>query len=224
MRILLAEDEEALSKALVTILKHENYLVDAAFDGEQALDFLSAGEYDAVILDVMMPKKDGIEVLKTLRANKNSVPVLMLTAKSEICDRVEGLDSGADDYLTKPFNVDELLARIRVITRRQGSPVSDELVFGDLKLIKKTGKLRSAKGETALTAKEYRLIELFMTAPGEIFSQERIIDKIWGWDSDADPGVVWTYVSYLRKKLKAIGSDAEIKAVRNLGYRLEKCQ
>ncbi len=224
MRILLAEDEEALSKALVTILKHENYLVDAAFDGEQALDFLSAGEYDAVILDVMMPKKDGIEVLKTLRANKNSVPVLMLTAKSEICDRVEGLDSGADDYLTKPFNVDELLARIRAITRRQGSPVSDELVFGDLKLIKKTGKLRSAKGETALTAKEYRLIELFMTAPGEIFSQERIIDKIWGWDSDADPGVVWTYVSYLRKKLKAIGSDAEIKAVRNLGYRLEKCQ
>ncbi len=224
MRILLAEDEEALSKALVTILKHENYLVDAAFDGEQALDFLSAGEYDAVILDVMMPKKDGIEVLKTLRANKNSVPVLMLTAKSEICDRVEGLDSGADDYLTKPFNVDELLARIRAITRRQGSPVSDELVFGDLKLIKKTGKLRSAKGETALTAKEYRLIELFMTAPGEIFSQERIIDKIWGWDSDADPGVVWTYVSYLRKKLKAIGSDAEIKAVRNLGYRLEKRQ
>ncbi len=224
MRILLAEDEEALSKALVTILKHENYLVDAAFDGEQALDFLSAGEYDAVILDVMMPKKDGIEVLKTLRANKNSVPVLMLTAKSEICDRVEGLDSGADDYLTKPFNVDELLARIRAITRRQGSPVSDELVFGDLKLIKKTGKLRSAKGETALTAKEYRLIELFMTSPGEIFSQERIIDKIWGWDSDADPGVVWTYVSYLRKKLKAIGSDAEIKAVRNLGYRLEKRQ
>ena len=224
MRILLAEDEEALSKALVTILKHENYLVDAAFDGEQALDFLSAGEYDAVILDVMMPKKDGIEVLKTLRANKNFVPVLMLTAKSEICDRVEGLDSGADDYLTKPFNVDELLARIRAITRRQGNPVSDELVFGDLKLIKKTGKLRSAKGETALTAKEYRLIELFMTSPGEIFSQERIIDKIWGWDSDADPGVVWTYVSYLRKKLKAIGSDAEIKAVRNLGYRLEKRQ
>lgn len=221
MRILLAEDEKALSKALVAILAHNNYSVDAVYDGEAALDYLESEVYDALILDVMMPKKDGFEVLKELRRKGNSVPVLMLTAKSDIDDKVTGLDLGADDYLTKPFVTRELLARIRAITRRQEEFKDNTLSFGDIRLDRVTFELIGSKGKVLLTSKEFQIMEAFMQSPGKIISAEKFMEKVWGFDSDAEINVVWTYISYLRKKLKQIGSQTNVKAVRNVGYVLE---
>ena len=202
MRLLLAEDERALSNVLVTILKHNNYTVDAVYNGADALDYLACATYDGVILDIMMPKVDGIEVLKTIRAAGNKVPVLLLTAKSEVDDNVAGLDCGADDYLTKPFVTKELLARLRAIMRRQGGEVDNSLTFGDLRLDRAS-------------------FELFMKNPAQVISAERLMERIWGVESDAEINVVWTYISYLRKKLKLLGSLVSIKAVRNIGYTLE---
>lgn len=221
MRLLLAEDEEALSKALVTILKHNNYAVDAVYDGQQALDYLECGIYDGLILDLMMPKVDGITVLKTIRRKGNKIPVLILTAKSEVDDKVFGLDCGADDYLTKPFVTKELLARIRAMTRRQSDLQDNALVYGDLRLDRTSFELISQKGKLLLTAKEFQIMEMFMMNPKCILSAEQLMDRVWGLESETEISVVWTYISYLRKKLKTLDSSVTIRAVRNVGYTLE---
>lgn len=220
MRLLLAEDERDLSKALVSILKHNNFTVDAVFDGEEALEYLSAEVYDGVILDIMMPKKDGITVLKEVRASGNAVPILMLTAKSEVDDKVLGLDSGANDYLTKPFATAELLARIRSMTRRQGVAQDNRLRYGNLVLDRTTYELSTDENSTRLNNKEFQMMEMLMLSPKVAISVDRFMDKIWGWESDAGINVVWVYISALRKKLKSIGANTLIAANRNVGYSL----
>ena len=220
MRLLLAEDEVELSNAIVTILKHQNYSVDAVYDGLDAYDYLSAQEYDGAILDIMMPKLDGISVLKKLRSEGNSTPILMLTAKSELNDKIEGLDSGADDYLTKPFAMQELLARIRSITRRNGEVQGQTLSFSDLTLNRSNFTLTCGDKSIALSNKEFQMLEMMITNPKQIISQDQFMDKIWGLDSETEMSVVWVYISYLRKKLKDLNSHVSIKATRNVGYSL----
>ena len=218
MRLLLVEDEKMLSSALVTILKHNNYAVDAVYNGKDAIDYLSSEIYDGVILDIMLPKVDGITVLKTIRSNGNMVPVILLTAKAEVDDRVLGLDSGADDYLTKPFSSAELLARIRAITRRTEEVKNTSQTYCDLTLDYKTFELSTKTGKVLLTSKEFQIMELFFKNTGRFISLERIMDKVWGYETETDISVIWTYISFLRKKLKAISSTVSIKAVRNIGY------
>lgn len=224
MRLLLAEDETSLAKAIVTILKKNNYTVDAARDGVEALEYLETNEYDGIILDVMMPRMDGISVLKQIRKSGNGVPIIMLTAKAEIDDKVLGLDSGANDYLTKPFAAKELLARIRAMTRSGTAAVQPDsrLRFGNITLDCATFGLSSPYGSFTLANKEFQMIELLMRNPEQIISAEQFMDKIWGFESNAESNVVWTYISYLRKKLMALKADVKIKAMRNVGYSLER--
>lgn len=224
MRILLAEDEIALAKALSTIFSKNNYSIDVAYDGEEAFDYIQTGIYDLAILDVMMPKMDGITLLKKVRASKNNMPIIMLTAKDEISDIELGLDSGADDYLTKPFAVKELLARVRALSRRveNQSVISNELVFEDLKLSITDFTLSSENGSVRLSNKEFQMLEMLMSAPGKVISTEKFMDKIWGYDSDTEIGVVWVYIAYLRKKIANLSSLVEIKAMRNSGYYIGK--
>ena len=222
MRLLLAEDERALSKALATILERSNYSVDTVYDGEAALEYLAADNYDGVILDIMMPKKDGITVLKELRSRGSKIPVLILTAKSEVDDKVLGLDSGANDYLTKPFHSRELLARIRAMTRAQSSQSSSVLQMGNITLDQRTYELSSPTGSFRLANREFQILELLMQNPGNLISAERLMEKIWGYDSETEISVVWVYISYLRKKLSALGANIQIRATRNVGYCLEE--
>jgi two-component system, OmpR family, response regulator ArlR len=222
MRLLLAEDEKELSNALVTILKHNNYSVDAVYDGLEALDYLQAENYDGAILDIMMPKMDGLTVLKKLRENGSDLPVLILTARSEIDDRVLGLDCGADDYLTKPFATKELLARIRAMTRRQAEVTDSILHYGNVKLDRSTYEISTDQGHFRLANKEFQMMEMLMTNPKILISTDRFMDKIWGYDSEAEINVVWVYISYLRKKLTAIEASVVIKATRGAGYSLEE--
>ena len=214
MKLLLAEDETALNEAITDILVYHKYLVDSVFDGADALD------YDGIILDIMMPKKDGLEVLSTLRREGIKTPVLLLTAKSEIEDRIAGLDAGADDYLPKPFAMGELLARIRAMLRRREDFTPDVLTFGDLTLNRGTYEL-GANGQTQVLPKiEFRMMEIFMLNKGIFVSGDDLLAKVWGYDSDAEIGTVWVYISYLRKRLSALGSGVEISAKRNVGYTL----
>ncbi len=222
MRLLLAEDERALSKALAAILERSNYSVDTVYDGEAALEYLAADNYDGVILDIMMPKKDGITVLKELRSRGSKIPVLILTAKSEVDDKVLGLDSGANDYLTKPFHSRELLARIRAMTRTQSSQTSSVLQMGNITLDQRTYELSSPTGSFRLANREFQILELLMQNPGNLISAERLMEKIWGYDSETEISVVWVYISYLRKKLSALGANIQIRATRNVGYCLEE--
>ena len=222
MRLLLAEDERSLSRAVKAILEKNNYSVDAVYDGEEAMDYLDAGNYDGVILDIMMPKRDGISVLRELRARGSAVPVLILTAKSEIDDKVLGLDSGANDYLTKPFNSKELLARIRAMTRSQTAQTSSQLKAGNVTLDQATFELKGPGGSFRLANKEFQMLEMLMANQRNVIPTERFMEKIWGYDSDADISVVWVYISYLRKKLAALNADIQIKATRNVGYSLEE--
>ena len=222
MRILLAEDERELSDALVAILKHNNYSVDAVYNGEDARAYLQADNYDGAVLDIMMPKMDGITVLKKIRAEGNKVPVLILTAKSDVDDRVLGLDSGADDYLGKPFSAKELLARIRSVTRRNTEAVSSVLSFGNLSLDGTSALLSGPSGSCRLPNKEFQMMELLITNPRQIISTERFMEKIWGYDSEAEIGVVWVYISYLRKRLISLNTNVKIKAARGQGYYLEE--
>lgn len=222
MRLLLAEDEHSLSKAIVTILERNNYSVDAVYDGQEALDYWQAGNYDGIILDIMMPKLDGLTVLKKIREQGGLTPILLLTAKSEVDDKVLGLDSGANDYLTKPFHTRELLARIRAMTRTQMEQPSSVLRFGNITLDQATFELSSPTGNFRLANKEFQMLELLMRNPGCLISTERFMEKIWGYDSGAEINVVWVYISYLRKKLTALHADVHIKATRNAGYSLEE--
>lgn len=220
MRLLLAEDEKALSKAIVKIFEKNNYSVDAVYDGEEALLYLESGCYDAAVLDIMMPKMDGITVLKRIRAKGSNVPILMLTAKSEIEDRVLGLDSGANDYLPKPFDSRELLARIRSITRSRAE-ADTKLTVGNITLDRATYELSSPAGSFKLANKEYQMMEYLISSPHRIISAETFMDKIWGYDNEAEINVVWVYISYLRKKLTALKANVQIKSSRNAGYSLE---
>ena len=222
MRLLLAEDEMALSKALKAILERNNYSVDAVYDGQAALEYLEADNYDGIILDIMMPKIDGITVLKEIRSKGNLIPVLLLTAKSEVDDKVLGLDAGANDYLTKPFHSRELLARIRAMTRAQIAQPNSQLQMGNVTLNRATFELSTPSGSFRLANKEFQMMELMMSNPKNLISSERFMEKIWGYDSEAEINVVWVYISYLRKKLAALHADIQIKATRNAGYSLEE--
>ncbi len=221
MRLLLAEDEKDLSKAICTILKYNNFSVDAVFNGQDALDYIDSDIYDGVILDIMMPKVDGLTVLKTIRQKGNKIPVIMLTAKAEIDDRCLGLDMGADDYLTKPFSMKELLSRIKAIIRRKEVLTDSILTFGDIKLDRSTYELIGSCETIKLTNKEFQIIEMFMLSPSKVFSIEQLMTKIWGFETESETGVVWVYISGLRKKLKQLNAKVEIKTNRNVGYYLE---
>ena len=221
MRILLAEDECSLSRAIVALLERNNYSADAVGDGEEALAYLAAGNYDAVILDIMMPRMDGLTVLRRLREQGNPIPVLMLTAKSEVEDKVLGLDSGANDYLIKPFSTAELMARLRAMTRSRSGQVSSRLTFGNITLDQTTFELSSPTGNFRLANKEFQMMELLMRSPRQLIPTERFLERIWGYDSDVELNVVWVYISYLRKKLTALRADIQIKVTRNAGYSLE---
>ena len=221
MRLLYAEDEKSLARAVSTILRKNNYSVDVVYDGQAALDYLATGNYDGAILDVMMPKADGFEVLRQMRARGDSTPVLLLTARGEIDDRVAGLDSGANDYLTKPFDMKELLARIRAMTRLLSVQPDKTISFGKVTLDCASYDLTGPGGSTKLAGKEFQMMEMLMRNPRKLVSTEAFMDRIWGYDSEAELNIVWVYISTLRKKLKGIDADIEIKAQRGLGYYLE---
>lgn len=222
MRLLLAEDERSLSRAVTVLLRKNHYEVDPVYDGQEALDYLSSGNYDGAILDIMMPKMDGIDVLRRLRQRGDRLPVLLLTAKAEVEDKVLGLDSGANDYLTKPFASQELLARIRAMTREQTDQATSRLTVGNITLDRATFELSSPTGSLRLTNKEFQVLELLMCNPHNLISTQRFLEKIWGYDNEAEINVVWVYISYLRKKLAALHGSIQIKARRNAGYYLEE--
>ena len=221
MKILLVEDERQLSDVLLALLKQNLHEVDAVFNGIDGEDCAMSGIYDAIILDVMLPGKNGLDVLRSLRKHGVPTPTLLLTAKSEIEDRIEGLDRGADDYLTKPFDSGELLARLRAITRRGAEFIGDELRAGDTALDKNTHELRGAKSAVMLSSKEFGIMDLLMRNSRQIISKETFIEKVWGFDTDAEYNSIEVYISFIRRKLEAIGSNLRIKAVRNAGYCLE---
>ncbi len=221
MRILLCEDEVSLSKALVRILEHHHYSVDAVYDGEEALYYLEAENYDVVLLDIMMPKVDGIEVLKKTREKGNLIPIIMLTAKSTVDDKVVGLDAGANDYLAKPFDTKELLARLRAVTRSVTETTSSKLQVGNITLDRATFDLSANNKNFKLANKEFQMMEMLMLNNGHIINTERFFEKIWGYESDVEIKIVWVYISYLRKKLIALDSDVAIKVIRGTGYCLE---
>jgi len=222
VRILVVEDEKRLAMALSQILKEKSYMVDAVYDGADGLDYGSSGIYDLIVLDVMLPKMDGFEVARQLRAAKVNTPILMLTARDTVPDKVAGLDCGADDYMTKPFSPEELLARVRALSRRQGEVVSDELTFEDLSLSASSSMLRCGEREVQLNYKESEILKLLLARPALLLPKEEIITKVWGYDSDAGDGNVEAYMSFLRKKLAFVGSGVAITAVKKQGYRLEK--
>jgi len=222
MRLLLAEDEKELSNALVAILKHSNYSVDAVYDGEAALEYVLAQNYDGIILDIMMPKMNGIDVLKNLRAHNITIPVLMLTAKAEIEDKIHGLDMGADDYLSKPFAMGELLARIRAMTRRKSELTENVLTLGGITLNRSNYEFSNGSASFRLGNKEFQMLEMLMSNPNRLISTEQFMERIWGYDAEADISVVWVYISYLRKKLASLSATVEIKAARGVGYSLEE--
>ena len=222
MKLLFAEDDRDLSAAVRTLLERSGYLVDAVYDGAEAVDYALAESYDGIILDWMMPEKDGVEALHEMRQKGIRTPCMLLTARDDVKDRVTGLDAGADDYLSKPFNAGELLARIRAMLRRRDAYVPDVISWEDLHLDKGSCELSCGDQRTRLTGKMYQLTELFMENPKHIFSAQQLMDKIWGWESDAEINVVWVNISQLRKKLGELGSDTEIRVYRGTGYALEK--
>ena len=222
MRLLLAEDEKEMADALEAVLKHNRYLVDTVSNGTDAYDWIRNTDYDGVILDIMMPQMSGLEVLERIRREGNPVPVLLLTAKSEVDDKVQGLDLGADDYLTKPFAMKELLARIRAMTRRKPQITANLLQIGELVLNRETFQLEYKNKSLYLGKKEYQMMELFMENPGIFISQEQIFSRIWGYNSVTNSQVVWVNISYLRKKIADLQAPFVIKAQRGTGYRLEE--
>ena len=220
MRILVVEDDRDLSSVITRYLKIEKYEVDQAYDGEEGLEYIHQLEYDCIIMDVMMPKLDGLSVVRQMREENNSTPVLILTARSMVDDKVMGLDSGADDYLTKPFATKELSARLRALIRRKTNIVST-LTYKDITLDPNTYELKS-KGVAKLTAKEYKLMEFLIKNQGIYVSTEKIMSSVWEYDADVDVSVIWVFISSLRKHLEEVNSDLTIKAQRRIGYRIEE--
>lgn len=224
MKLLFAEDDRDISKAVTTVLQGQNYGVDTVFTGTDAYVYGVSGKYDGIILDIMMPGMDGLEVLRRLRREKIQTPVLLLTARGELEDRVAGLDSGADDYLAKPFAISELLARIRAMLRRKGDFTPDILSFGGLELNRSTFELVFAGKRQALVGREFQVFERLMERTGSIISTDSLMEQIWGWDSEVEVSIVWVTVSNLRKKLAALHAPVEIHTVRGVGYKLEETQ
>ena len=222
MRILIAEDEVTINKALKVMLEKNKYTVDSVYDGLSALNYIDNTTYDVIVLDIMMPIKSGMEVLKTIRNNNINTPVLFLTAKSEISDRVNGLEAGADDYLPKPFDANEFLARVKALSRRSNSYISPILSIGNTTLDLNSYILKTQDEEIKLNNKEFQLFELFIRNPKKVFSSELLMEKVWDIDSNADIDVVWTYIGFLRRKLKQINSNLEIQTIRGAGYALEE--
>lgn len=224
MKLLYAEDERGMAEAVTDILKYHNYTVDTVYNGADACDYALADEYDGIILDIMMPKKSGIEVLEELRGAGIKTPILLLTAKAEVEDRIAGLDAGADDYLPKPFSMKELLARVRAMLRRREAFTPDVLTFGNISLNMQSYELSANGRSFTLPKLEYQVMELLMVNRGIYLSTEDILTKVWGYDTDAEIGVVWVYISYLRKRLLALDANVEIRAKRNIGYKLEAAE
>lgn len=222
MRILLADDEAEIARALKTMLERSQYTVDVAYDGREALDFLESTSYDAAVLDVMMPQVDGLTVLRRMRAAGNTTPTLLLTAKSEIDDRVAGLDAGADDYLSKPFSSQEFLARVRALLRRRPAYVAQVLQFGDLTLDTGSCVLTCGEQSVRLSGKELQMMELLLRNTGVILSAQTFLERVWGFGSEAEINVVWVNITYLRKRLSSLGSSVSIRSVRGVGYTLEE--
>lgn len=222
MRILIAEDEFELAKGLKFLLEKSKFSVDIVHDGAQALECFENGDYDVIVLDIMMPKVNGLEVLKTIRRSGSKVPILMLTAKAEVEDRVAGLEAGADDYLPKPFATREFIARVKALSRRNGGYADLLLAVGNVQLDCNRYELICGSRSVRLNNKEFQMMELFMRHPHFVFSTGHLMDKIWGQDSEADVSVVWTYVGFIRKKLKHIGGSIEIRTARGAGYSLEE--
>lgn len=222
MRLLIAEDELDLAEALTVFFEKNHFSVDAVHNGFDAYEYASTGEYDAVILDVMMPKMDGIQVLEKLRQEGVKTPIMMLTAKGQKSDRITGFNAGADDYLPKPFAPDELLSRVRAILRRSEAYQPSVLRFADLTLDPNSGALTCGEMSAHLSGREFQVMELFLRSPRQVFSAERIMERVWGWDNEAEINVVWVNTSNLRKKLRAIGSRVTLQANRGLGYALEE--
>ena len=221
MRILIAEDEVATAKALKVLLEKAKYSVDIVHNGNDAWNYISSGSYEVIVLDIMMPGMNGLEVLTKMRREQISTPVLMLTAKSEIEDRVAGLEAGADDYLPKPFATSELIARIKALGRRSENYSAREMQAGNLLLDGNKYEMRVDDKSISLTNKEYQLMELFVLHPRHVFSTDHLMEKIWGCDSDSDIDVVWTHIGYVRKKLRELNANVEIKTIRGAGYSLE---
>ena len=221
MKLLVAEDDPKLLKSLVHILEHNRFSVDGVSNGEDALEYGQTGEYDGLILDIMMPGLDGLQVLQTLRRNGIKTPALFLTARTEISQRVEGRDAGADDYLPKPFSTAELLARIRAMLRRKDTYLPDLLAIGSVILNRSTYQLVFQDKIQTLSGKEFQILGMMMQAPGTIIPTDRFITHLWGWDTNVDTSVVWVHISNLRKKISAIGAPMEIRFIRNAGYVLE---
>ena len=221
MRILIAEDDSKLLKSLVHIFELNHYSVDGVDNGIDAFDFASSDEYDGLVLDVMMPGMDGVTLLKKLRAKGITTPALFLTARTEIDQRIEGLDAGADDYLPKPFSTGELLARVRAILRRKDNFTPDMLSFGALSLNRSTYELVCDGRTQSLSGKEFQVMELLMQNPNAIVTAEQLITHIWGWDTNVDTSVVWVHISNIRKKIESLSAPVAIKSVRNAGYMLE---
>lgn len=221
MRILIAEDEVSTAKALKVLLEKAKYSVDIVHTGTDAWDYISSGSYEVIVLDIMMPGMSGLEVLSLIRKNNIKTPVLLLTAKAEIEDRIAGLDAGADDYLPKPFDTGELIARIKALGRRSENYSDSEKKAGNLILDGNRYEMRAGDSSVSLTNKEFQLMELFVQYPGYVFSADHLMEKIWGMDSESDVDVVWTHIGFVRKKLRTIGADVEIKTIRGAGYLLE---
>ncbi len=222
MRVLIAEDEFELAKGLKFLLEKNKFSVDVVHDGAAALECFGTGSYDVIVLDIMMPKVDGLKVLKTIRRTGSGVPILMLTAKGEVEDRVQGLEAGADDYLPQPFATREFIARVKALSRRNTAYAEAVLEFGDVRLDCNRYELSCGDVSVRLNNKEFQLMELFMRHPHFVFSTSHLMDKIWGQDSEADLNVVWTYVGFIRKRLKQVGGGVEIRTARGAGYSLEE--
>ncbi|WP_035051175.1 response regulator transcription factor [Carnobacterium pleistocenium] len=221
MRLLIAEDEQELARAIQVILENEGYFVDIVHDGKEAYEYASLVDYDGLILDIMMPKLSGLEVLEKLRRESKQIPILLLTAKSAIDDRIGGLDLGADDYLTKPFAMGELLARIRAMTRRKTVLQAKIVTFEDLELNSDSIHISNGKQEMKLSNKEFQILQLLMENPKQLFSAEQLIERIWGWDADIEMNSIWVHLSNLRKKLATLEVHVRIVATRGVGYSLE---
>lgn len=222
MRLLIAEDDVRLLKSLRHIFETNQYLVDTVSNGTDALEYASTGEYDGIVLDIMMPGMDGIEVLKALRAKRITTPVLLLTAKAEVYHRVEGLDAGADDYLPKPFATQELLARVRAMLRRKETYLPELLTVSDLSLNRATYTLSCGGSMVKLSNKEFQILELLMQSPNTVITADRLLSHVWGWDSNVEINTVWVHISNLRKKMTTLGTSVEIRFLRNAGYILEE--
>ncbi len=221
MRLLIAEDDTKLLKSLKHIFEINNYMVDAVSNGLDAYDYAITGEYDGIVLDIMMPLMDGIEVLKKIRASGISTPVLFLTAKTEVYQRVEGLDAGADDYLPKPFSTQELLARVRAMLRRKDNYVPEIIELSGLALNRSTYELSFGENICSLSGREFQIMEMLMARPNFVVTSDEFLSHVWGWNSEVDVSVIWVHISNIRKKLSAMGAPVEIRFVRGAGYKLE---